>query len=116
MHPTMTLRRLAPGIASLYTQQDPGARLRDRAGTSDRCNYRQLTNELNLPRPGQKDTEESEREKPLLSRWISLLKKCLTGPTLLEMSGNPGDLNRSMQHLLKVHLHRAEQAKVVREC
>jgi hypothetical protein len=27
-------------------------------------------------------------EKTLLSEWISLLKKCLTGPTLLEMSGN----------------------------
>src|ERR1700677_2854083 len=31
----------------------------------------------------------------------SLLKKCLTGPPLLEMSGNAGDLNRSMQHFSK---------------
>jgi hypothetical protein len=34
----------------------------------------------------------------------------------LHLSGNAGDLNRSMQHLLRVHLQRAEQAKVVREC
>jgi hypothetical protein len=35
-----------------------------------------------------KNTREAE-EKTLLSEWISLLKKCLTGPTLLEMSGYP---------------------------
>jgi hypothetical protein len=46
-----------------------------------------------------KNTREAE-EKTLLSEWISLLKKCLTGPTLLEMSGLGGDLNRSMQHHL----------------
>jgi hypothetical protein len=28
------------------------------------------------------------KKKLLLSKWRSLLKKCLTGPTLLEMSGN----------------------------
>src|ERR1700683_4344536 len=31
----------------------------------------------------------------------SLLKKYLTGPTLLEMSDYGGDLNRSMQHFSK---------------
>jgi hypothetical protein len=36
--------------------------------------------------------------KTLLSDWRSLLKKCLTGPTLLEMSGYRGDLNGSTQH------------------
>jgi hypothetical protein len=34
----------------------------------------------------QKDSKEAE-EKTLISEWRSLLKKCLTGPTLLEMSG-----------------------------
>src|SRR5882762_8543065 len=34
----------------------------------------------------EKTTKEAE-EKTLLSEWRSLLKKCLTGPTLLEMSG-----------------------------
>jgi hypothetical protein len=34
----------------------------------------------------QKDSKEAE-EKALLSKWRSLLKKCLTEPTLLEMSG-----------------------------
>src|SRR5271166_6369019 len=35
---------------------------------------------------GKKDLPGSRR-KTLLSEWISLLKKCLTGPTLLEMYG-----------------------------
>src|SRR5271166_2481476 len=39
---------------------------------------------------GKKDLPGSRR-KTLLSEWISLLKKCLTGPTLLEMSGNTTD-------------------------
>ena len=33
----------------------------------------------------QKDSKEAE-EKTLISEWRSVLKKCLTGPTLLEMS------------------------------
>jgi transposase len=36
------------------------------------------------------------REKSI----AKVAKKCLTGPTLLEMSGNPCRLKRSMQHLL----------------
>jgi len=47
-----------------------------------------------------KNTREAE-EKTLLSEWISLLKKCLTGPTLLEMSSKRCQLNRSMQHALR---------------
>jgi hypothetical protein len=39
-----------------------------------------------LSRPIRKTTKEGA-EKTLLSDWRSLLKKCLTGPTLLEMSG-----------------------------
>jgi hypothetical protein len=34
-----------------------------------------------------KKTRETEREKTLLSEKRSVLKKSLTGPTLLEMSG-----------------------------
>jgi hypothetical protein len=35
-----------------------------------------------------KAPKEAE-EKTLLCEWRSVPKKCLTGPTLLEMSGNP---------------------------
>jgi hypothetical protein len=37
-----------------------------------------------------KKTRETEREKTLLSEKRSVLKKSLTGPTLLEMSGYAG--------------------------
>jgi nucleoside-diphosphate-sugar epimerase len=37
----------------------------------------------------------SSEEKTHLSEWTSLLKKCLTGPTLLEMSGNATQYKRA---------------------
>src|ERR1700722_17619579 len=45
---------------------------------------REITNEPKSSRPTRKTTQQAE-EKTLLGEWISLLKKCLTGPTLLEM-------------------------------
>jgi hypothetical protein len=43
---------------------------------------------LMLTSDPRRHTEEG-KEKTLLSRWRSVPKKCLTGPTLLEMSGYP---------------------------
>jgi hypothetical protein len=37
-----------------------------------------------------------------------LLKNCLTGPTLLEMSGNPGGLNGWTQHWLEGYLQQSQ--------
>ena len=45
--------------------------------------------------------KNTTKEDALPSKGRSTLKKRLTEPTLLEMSGNPGGLNRSMQHHLK---------------
>jgi hypothetical protein len=45
-------------------------------------------------------TPKEAEEKTLLGEWRSVPKKCLTGPTLLEMSGYRCQLNRSMQHHL----------------
>jgi hypothetical protein len=49
---------------------------------------RKITSEPKSSSSRRKTTQEGE-EKTLLSEGRSLLKKCLTGPTLLEMSGNP---------------------------
>ena len=48
-----------------------------------------------------KKSTERKPQTLLWSKGISLLEKRLTEPTLLEMSGYPGGLNRSMQHHLK---------------
>src|SRR5216683_6519707 len=47
------------------------------------------------------------------SEWRSLLKKDLTGPTLLEMSGKPGGLNGSTQHFPEVYSQESENLKFV---
>ena len=47
---------------------------------------REITSEPKSSRLTRKISQEAE-EKTLLSEWMSLLKKCLTGPTLLKMSG-----------------------------
>jgi hypothetical protein len=47
---------------------------------------REITNKPKSSRPTRK-TNQQGKEKARFSEWISLLKKCLTGPTLLEMSG-----------------------------
>src|ERR1700738_3951117 len=51
----------------------------------------------------------------LRSERSSALKKDLTGPTLLEMSGNTGGLNGSIQHSLEVYSQGAQQLKANRE-
>jgi hypothetical protein len=51
---------------------------------------RSITSEPQSSRPRSKTTKEAE-EQTLLSDGRSLLKKCLTGPTLLEMSGKAGN-------------------------
>jgi hypothetical protein len=45
-----------------------------------------------------KKSTERKPQTLLWSKGISLLEKRLTEPTLLEMSGNPGAFDRSMQH------------------
>src|ERR1700751_1885591 len=45
-----------------------------------------FTNELCLPAPIRKTAKEGEG-KTVLSEWRSVLRSCLTGPTLLEISG-----------------------------
>ena len=65
---------------------------------------RWITNEPCLSAPINKTTKEGA-EKTLLSEWRSVLKRCLTGPTSLEMSGkattHPRDLAKpSKSHVL----------------
>jgi hypothetical protein len=62
----------------------------------------------------QKDIQEAE-EKTLISAGRSLLKKRLTGPTLLEMSGRRGGLNGSTQHQIETQAQGFQQLRVVRE-
>jgi hypothetical protein len=61
----------------------------------------------NRSRQGQKESPSKEaEEKTLLSDWRSLLKKCLTGPTLLEMSGNAAFMVVVGAHCLPfIHLY-----------
>src|ERR1700738_704636 len=49
----------------------------------------------------------------LRSERSSALKKDLTGPTLLEMSGNPGGLNGATQHFLEVYSQESENLEFV---
>src|SRR5271163_1626331 len=49
---------------------------------------RQITNEPKSSRPRKRPQVRKRKKNPLLSDWRGLLKKCLTGSTLLEMSGN----------------------------
>jgi hypothetical protein len=50
----------------------------------------------------------------LRSAGRSALKKSLTGPTLLEMSGNAGGFNGSMQHSTRIHKALKTNAKIAR--
>ncbi len=56
--------------------------------------------------------DKEEQRRPLFgSERRSMLKKCLTGPTLLEMSGNSCRLRRSTQHLPEVYSQESEILK-----
>ncbi len=53
-------------------------------------------------------------EATLRSERRSAPNKCLTEPTLLEMSGNAGGLNGSTQHKARTHLPLKTKAKIAR--
>jgi len=57
---------------------------------------RKITNE---PWSSMQALKKTNKTTPR-SEWRSVLKKSLTEPTLLEMSGKTCGLNRSMQHHL----------------
>jgi hypothetical protein len=65
--------------------------------------------------PGRMNTKKTKEKNSFKRKERSLLKKCLTGPTLLEISGKRGSLNGSTQHLLGTHAQGFQQLKVVRE-
>src|SRR5277367_6061607 len=48
---------------------------------------REITNEPKSARPRKRPQVRKRKKNPLLSDWRGLLKKCLTGSTLSEMSG-----------------------------
>jgi hypothetical protein len=54
------------------------------------------------------------RKTTLRSEWRSALKKSLTEPALLEMSGKCGGFNGSMQHLDQTHIAMKTKAKDAR--
>src|SRR6266850_2019087 len=64
---------------------------------------RKITSEPWPSMQRRKKTEKNEREKLFSVTRGSVLKKSLTEPTLLEMSGYRGGLNGSTQHLLEVY-------------
>src|SRR6266849_5109295 len=72
---------------------------------------RKITSEPWPSMQRRKKTEKNEREKLFSVTRGSVLKKSLTGPTLLEMSGNRGGLNGSTQHSSRTRLALKTKAK-----
>src|SRR5277367_4484651 len=83
---------------------------------------REITNEPKSARPRKRPQVRKRKKPPLLSDWRGLLKKCLTGSTLLEMSGygvisNDADrFKRFHSYCFGVHEHTLPMARESRLC
>jgi hypothetical protein len=61
---------------------------------------------------GKKESGGTRKRKPLSGKKEEVCSKNnLTGPTLLEMSGYGGGLNRSTQHSARTHIALKTKAK-----